>query len=279
MADGSRGIQSVEVSGRILRALAARGAPMMLRDLALAVGLAPAQCHAYLTSLRQTDLVRQDPATGLYRAGPLALRLGLAWLRSTALASAVIRETGVLSADLGLHSQVAVWGMAGPTIVHIHEGVTQTALNLRPGSLYSVTGTATGRVFAAFGTAPGIEAQIEAEIGQSGSATGIGDVMKREEFTRQLDATRRQGYSTAEGTPIPGINAVAAPVFEGDGMLWFVVTLVGPSDELPVGESDVAVGRLLASARMLSGGEAALGPVLPDSGAGVPPGRPRERDG
>jgi len=41
-------VQSIETGGRLLSVLAAQAESMMLRDLAAAAGLAPAQAHAYL---------------------------------------------------------------------------------------------------------------------------------------------------------------------------------------------------------------------------------------
>ena len=45
-----RGIQSIEVGGQLLRALAHRGRPMALKDLARDAGMAPAKAHPYLVS-------------------------------------------------------------------------------------------------------------------------------------------------------------------------------------------------------------------------------------
>ena len=41
-----RGVQSVEIGGRLLAILAEGGQPMMLRDLAQAAELTPGQAHA-----------------------------------------------------------------------------------------------------------------------------------------------------------------------------------------------------------------------------------------
>lgn len=259
MRDGARGIQSVEVSGRILRALVQTCEPMMLRDLAQAADLAPAQCHAYLTSLRQVDLVYQDPRTGLYSTGPFALRLGIGWLRSSPLASAAMRELKALTAELGFLSLLAVWGEWGPTIVHINAGVAPMALNMRPGTVYSVTGTATGRVFAAFGAFPGIAEMIARDLSHPENSGVIGGLVGQQDFEESLATTRANGYAIASGSPIPGINAVAAPIYGSDGSLQFVGTLVGPSDELSVHKGSAAATSLVAMAKALS-----QGPGIPD---------------
>ena len=72
-----RGIQSIEVGGQVLLALVHHGRPMALKDLAGAAGMAPAKAHPYLVSYARIGLIGQDPQTGLYFLGPLALQLGL----------------------------------------------------------------------------------------------------------------------------------------------------------------------------------------------------------
>jgi len=77
----SRGIQSIEVGGRLLRALARIGEPMMLRDLAREAGMTPAKAHPYLVSFSRLGLIERNEVTGRYEVGALALELGLVGLR------------------------------------------------------------------------------------------------------------------------------------------------------------------------------------------------------
>ena len=75
-----RGIQSIEVGGRLLQVLVERGTPMMLRDLAAAGGMPAAKAHRYLVSFIRMGLAEQDTQTGRYDLGEFALRLGLVGL-------------------------------------------------------------------------------------------------------------------------------------------------------------------------------------------------------
>ncbi|RAG74321.1 IclR family transcriptional regulator, partial [Burkholderia multivorans] len=71
------GIQSVEVGGRMLDALARRRKPLGLSELAAAADLSTAQAHTYLVSLTRLAFGKRDAITGNYEPGPLSLRLGL----------------------------------------------------------------------------------------------------------------------------------------------------------------------------------------------------------
>ena len=73
----SRGIQSIEVGGELLKALVRRGQPMALKDLAAAAGLPAARAHPYLVSFSKVGLIEQDPDTSHYRLGSLAIEAGL----------------------------------------------------------------------------------------------------------------------------------------------------------------------------------------------------------
>ena len=52
-----RGIQSIEVGGRLLLALAREGRPMALKDLAQAAGMIPPKAHPYLVSFGKLGLI------------------------------------------------------------------------------------------------------------------------------------------------------------------------------------------------------------------------------
>ena len=56
---GSRGIQSIEVGGQLLLALAHQGQPMALKDLARDAGMSPAKAHPYLVSFGKLGLIEQ----------------------------------------------------------------------------------------------------------------------------------------------------------------------------------------------------------------------------
>ena len=75
-----RAVQSVEVGGRLLLALAGNPAPMALKDLAAAADLPPSRAHPYLVSFGKLGLIEQLNSSGMYALGPAALQLGLTYL-------------------------------------------------------------------------------------------------------------------------------------------------------------------------------------------------------
>ena len=97
--DNRRGIQSIEVGGQLLLALTVHGAPMMLRDLAREAGMPPAKAHPYLVSFGKLGLIEQDPLTGRYELGPLAMQMGLITLQHMDALRLATREIAALMAS------------------------------------------------------------------------------------------------------------------------------------------------------------------------------------
>ena len=224
-----RGVQSIEVGALLLNALVDVGEPMMLRDLARKAGIAPAQAHAYLVSFRNCGFVEQEGQAGLYRLGPFALQLAIARMRSFDPLRMAADAIGDLAAETGLTVALAVWGSFGPTVIQVCEGADQVHINTRAGTVYSVSGTATGRVFAAFLPESLVRATLKTEQ-SDGRSRRVGQTMTYSLLKSELNAIRSQNYATIDMPPIPGINALSAPVFDHVGQILMAVTLIGPAE-------------------------------------------------
>jgi DNA-binding IclR family transcriptional regulator len=67
---------------------------------------------------------------------------------------------------------------------------------------------------------------------------GIGRPPSRGELRSLFAEIRANGYSTSIGTPLPGVNAISAPVFGEDGQLSLAITVVASDDMLPLTAND-----------------------------------------
>ena len=222
-----RGIQSIEVGGRLLLALAGSGRPMALKDLAQAAGMTPAKAHPYLVSFGKLGLVAQDGGSGRYGLGPLAMQLGLISLQQydpVRLATARLPE---LARQLGHMVAIAVWGNQGPTIVRTEEPPSPVHVNMRHGTVMSVRGTASGRLFAAFLPAERVQPALAADP-VSARAEGA--------FRREVEHARRAGLAHAVDSALAGISALAAPVFDASGQMVLSLTVIGPGAMLDTGD-------------------------------------------
>ena len=229
-----RAIQSVEVGGRLLLALAAHPTPMSLKDLAARAELPPSRAHPYLVSYGRLGLVQQDAATGRYALGPAALQLGLTALHQ----SDPVRAAGPVADDLaaatGQAVAVAVWGNFGPTVIRMIEARQPLHVAMRAGTVMAMFGTATGRAFAAV-LRP--ERVVDALLGQPLGGETRAPAIDGAAIQSHIDAARAEyashGCTRATGRPLPGVNAFSAPVFAHDGEPVLVITLLGHQDHVP----------------------------------------------
>jgi DNA-binding IclR family transcriptional regulator len=222
---GSRGIQSVEVGGQLLRALAHTGRPMALKDLAREAGMPAAKAHPYLVSFGKIGLVEQDGGNGRYGLGPLALQLGLIALQQVDPIRLASAELPALARTVGHTVAIAVWGTRGPTIIRVEQGPGAVHVVMRHGTTVSLRGTASGLLFAAHRPAAEVAALLDERDGaMPASGPEDGNV-----FNDRLAGIRAAGFSIAADAAVPGITAMAVPVFDAQQRLVLALTAIAPS--------------------------------------------------
>ncbi|MEY9176523.1 DNA-binding IclR family transcriptional regulator [Bradyrhizobium elkanii] len=204
MTRESRGIQSIEVGGELLRALARSGEPMMLRDLAREAGMPPAKAHPYLVSFSRIGLIEQDETTGRYEIGALALELGLISLRRQSAVRIATPRIAALADSINHAVSLSVWGTHGATVVRLEEPSHPVHIAMRVGSVVALLETATGRAFAAFMPPNAIRtARSRAASIASASAT-IRSVRRRtRKRPRSLPRSAAAGWRERSAIPCP----------------------------------------------------------------------------
>lgn len=230
-----RGIQSVEVGGRLLDALARRRKPLGLSELAAAADLSTAQAHTYLVSLTRLALVKRDAITGNYEPGPLSLRLGLMSIERQPAYRAALPPAARLAEAVGLSVALSVPGVLGPTIVRIEHGGYPLHVNLHVGSVMSLDTTATGRVFRAFGDPAQLDAMAASQAGAGATLAGAEQPAPDAGVPQaELDAIRARGIERGVDLPSPGVSAMCVPVFDAQGTLQLALTVIGSTGSIDV---------------------------------------------
>ncbi|MCR8550612.1 IclR family transcriptional regulator [Salipiger sp. P9] len=245
-----RGVQSIEIGARLLAALAEEVEPMMLKDLAQVAGFAPAQAHAYLVSYRNIGIVEQDADTGRYRLGRFALDLGIARLRTTDPMRMAAQAVIDLSERTALNVALVVWGSFGPTVVQVQESGSQLNMNTRPGTVYSMSSTASGRMFAGFLPEVTVKDAIAREKREKPGSGRVG--VPRFISRKEIEQIREAGYATVEQPPVPGLSAYSAPVFDSAGEIILGITIIGQDFYLEDRAESEFIPALLETTRGLS---------------------------
>ncbi|MFO1273931.1 MAG: IclR family transcriptional regulator [Rubrivivax sp.] len=252
---GQRSVQSVEVGGRLLLALAAHPEPMTLKDLAARAGLPPSRAHPYLVSYGRLGLVQQEGASGRYALGPAALQLGLTALHQCDPVRAAEPVAEALAAATGQAVALAVWGNFGPTVVRMIDARQPLHVAMRAGTVMSAFGTATGRAFVGAlrperlaGAMAGAAAGALGDTAGGRRPAGAARAAREKEAPPLREELRSHGCTRAVGRPIPGVNAFSAPVFDHDGEPVLVITLLGHQDHVPAAWSSPMAAAVKAAA-------------------------------
>jgi len=116
----------------------------------------------------------------------------------------------------------------------VAEGPTPVHVSMRHGTVMSLAGTASGRLFAAH--------RFE-------EAAAIGEPMPSKTL---LDEVRREGLASSRDGVVAGVSALAAPVFEAGGRLVLTLTAIGASAGFETAIGGGNAQALISAARALS---------------------------
>lgn len=247
-----RAVQSVEVGGRLLLALADRPGAMSLKDLAAKAGLPAARAHPYLVSFGRLGLIEQDPASGRYALGPAALQLGLACLNQLDPIRVAVPLAQELASRTGHAVALALWGNFGPTVVRLFEARQPLHVAMRAGTVMSLLGTATGQAFAAVLPVHRVQAVLAAARREGDPETTASSPADLAELARVTADYRRHGVARAAGRPIPGVNAFSAAAFDHEGQPALVITALDHQDHLPAAWTSAAALAVREAAQQVS---------------------------
>ncbi|MGC2854359.1 IclR family transcriptional regulator [Novispirillum sp. DQ9] len=217
--DQQSGVRSVETAARVLAAFIGAPGALPLKAVAAAAGMSGGKAHRYLVSLCRAGLVEQNPETQRYDLGGLALRVGLAALQRLDIVRLAATTLEDLRDRLNETVVLAVWGDNGPTVVRWEEASRAVTVNVRLGENLPLLISATGRAFLCWMPEHRIAAFVERERHALGLDAAAVAVLRAQ--------GREVGLAIVDGQLLPGVAAVAAPVFDHRGDMIAAITALG----------------------------------------------------
>lgn len=246
----STGVQAIETGLVVLDVLASHKRPMMLKDIAASAGMHPAKVHRYLVSLQEMKYAEQD-ATGLYRLGVNALRLGLACMEQIDALRMATQVLDELNARSGESVFAAIWGSHGPTIIHWRDSSHPVTVNVRPGSVMPLLRSATGRVFLAYSPPEMLTPFLENELRiQKPALEGVPATLAQ--AWKLAASVRQEGVGRVCGQMLKGVSSVSAPVFDYSGKLVLALTMLGSEAHFDASDDGPSSQQLRKAAEDLS---------------------------
>lgn len=231
-----QGIGSLEIGLHILNYIASAARPPSLKELSKALDLSPSRAHKYLVSLLREGYINQVNQTQ-YTLGNSALTLGISALRRINPIQLSYEAVDQLNEDTDKTVSVTVWNGAGPLVIKWLDSSLPISVNVRLGAELSPLNSASGRIFL---TALPVERRrqlIDQFYKQSANLPKHrGKDIPREQLGAHLDTIKRQGYCAFFSDYLPEINVLSMPVYDLNGSIVTVITLLGLARDTDISE-------------------------------------------
>jgi len=219
------GVQAVGVAFAVLGELANTSEAVGTSELARRLGETKARVHRHLTTLRALGYVDKDSQSDRYRLGWRSYRFAVSVFDNFGLRQLAHRHL------LALHqktAQTVALGLPADGNVAVVDAIQSTAniaITIRAGSVIPAVSSAMGRVILAFMP----ESERHSWLAQPISALTPHTLQDVADVEAVLSQVRQNWYCLAVNERLPGVAAVAAPVFDGRSRVVAAVALIGSS--------------------------------------------------
>jgi len=246
------GVQSIDVGSRLLEVLAAHMGSMHLRDIAAAANMSASKAHRYLISLLRVGLAEQDPISGRYGLGTMALRIGLAALSRSKVMQYATRAAIEFNQTEDLTVALSVWGEHGPTVVGWYDSSQILICNVNVGSVLPVLRSAAGQIFLAYLPRAATRRLVDHETSMILTYLRAESFRSKSDIDALIQKVRTERLGVTHGDLMPGLSAIAAPVFDHQGQVTASLSLIGPSGLMHSADSNSISQKLLRMADSVS---------------------------
>lgn len=240
--------KSITHALRALLVLADARRPQGVTDIAHALGLHKSSASRILATLRAEKFVDREPESGRYQLGLGILSLAGVVLSKYRLPSSARQQLEALAEETG--ETVTMSGWNGRDAVNVDQIVGHRSLShfSPPGRVNPVHCTATGKVFLAWSGDETIDEALGRPLDRYTSRT----VVSPRALRKELKDVRARGYAVANGEFVEDVASIAAPVFDQNGNVSYVIAVTLPAFRFTPARHEELSTRLLDVARELS---------------------------
>ncbi len=245
---GGNGIQGVSLTLKILELLAFSSKPGRVTDLARTLGTSKTRIFNHLRTLSGLGYVVQDAETERYRVGMRLVELGSAAANQFDLITVARPVMQRLRDRIG--STVVLSKIEVDKLFTIEQldGRSMLRLGLVIGTPLGLHSSAQGKLVLAFGRSDLLENVIAAGLEARTSRT----IVDPKRLRREVAAIRKQGWAVAPNETMTGLNALAAPIFEGGNRLVATIAILASIDEMPAQLDDARIAAITSAAGEIS---------------------------
>ena len=247
-APAATAVPALERGLTLLRLIAQANEPLTLSELSDAIGVSRSTVYSLLATLQQYGMVTKDVRHKTYQLGVATLELGSAYLNRVSLVPVFNQVAAQLVAACGETVKLAV--LDGRDVVYLgkQEGLYSVRLVARVGSRMPAHATAVGKLLLAELDSAAL-GQLYA--GYDWPTRTAATVASFAALREQLGAIRQVGYAFDREESTLGVQCVAAPVRDNDGVI-AAISIGVPNDRLNDGRLAELLTLVIAHAQDMS---------------------------
>jgi len=234
---------------RILKLLGSRPEGFKTADIGRTLKIPTTTTLRIMTTLHLEGLVRKNNA--LYELGPVLIQLGNASLAGTEIRTAAIPILDKLTGLTDETAHLAIPCDDRSLIVAVHDSPHPLRAASRPGFLAELHCSSTGKTLLAF-----LHYHRLSEFYGNGTARPTKrtphTLTTLAELKRELELTRKRGYSLDDEEFAPGIRCLAAPVYASDGTVAAAIGITASTVRFTKERIPEMAGKVQAAAAELS---------------------------
>lgn len=234
---------------RILKLLGSSPDGFKIADIGRTLDIPVTTTLRIMTTLHLEGLVRKQGA--LYELGPVLIQLGNASLAGTEIRSAALPVLETLTGRTDETSHLAIPCDNRSLIIAVQDSPHPLRAASRPGFLAELHCSSTGKTLLAF-----MHHQRLGEFYGNGSARPAKrtphTLTTLAEIKREIELTRKRGYSLDDEEFAPGIRCLAAPVYASDGTLAAAIGITASTVRFTRERVPEMAGKVQAAATELS---------------------------
>lgn len=241
------GVQAVALTLQMMEALASGHGNTRVTELAKKLGTTKTRIFRHLRTLVALGYVVQDATDESYRIGVRLATLGQAMADQMDVLSASRPVMKALRDELGYTVILSVLEEGRLLSAEQIDGRSMMAIGIVIGSELGLHSSAQGKIALAFGPAGLLETVARGRLRSvTGHTVTDSDILKQ-----QVEQARKQGWATAPGETMTGLNSLSAPVFIGQGRI-ATLAILGSIDDIAAKPTRREISAVVNAARQIS---------------------------
>jgi len=242
------GIQAVVMALKLVAHLSRQPEPVGVTAIAEALGTTKSRIHRHLQTLIQQGYARQEAISERYHIGPALINIGISISENYDLVGMARSALTGLREALGHSAVVSRIEPDGIRVLLTLSGKSPIEIGVKPGTLLPLHTTGQGKVTLAFGPQEMRERVLDSKL----EAFTPHTITTPRVLAAELARVKKQGWATAPNETLIGMNALAAPIFDGRGVLAGTISIVDSIQYIPAVPTPEQIKQTLIAAAKIS---------------------------